>query len=556
MLIESISDFRNQTQSLRFATWPNRDAMNGKRALMRLLTAVAFLALLTSSILAQDKPRACRSVHLWWQNDSGQSPEGTAFYNELTVEASTSGSYFMACGFSKGYFGIQELGNGKKVALFSIWEPGKQNNPNATAEELRVKEIASGKDVRVKRFGGEGTGGQSVYDYDWKIGESVRFVVYARSDGETRTQYAGYIYIPQESRWQHLATFSTLANGHLLRGYYSFVEDFRRNGKSAEIVHRANCGNGWILANTDDGQRWMPLTKGRFTADNTPTSNIDSGAVGDRIFMQTGGNTKNDNTKLRETSSLETADRKPPLDLPNAFADEAELSSKRVRILAYNIKHGRGNDNEVDLERTAAVIRRLNPDVVALQEVDNQCERSGNVDEAKQLAELTGLRHHAFGSFFDFQGGEYGMAIISRYPLSETENLRLPDGAEPRTSLIATVDAPKRFRLAGVHFYATEEQRLAQSRKLLETLDAKPNMATVIAGDFNSLPDSPVLKLFSEWKVPSKGDDPMTFSSDKPNREIDFVMFRPSEAFEVREIDVIHEPVASDHRPLTLDLQR
>lgn len=522
---------------------------------MRLLIALAFFVLLSSPVLGQDEPRACRSVHLWWQNESGKGPEGTAFYNELTVEASTRGSYFMACGFSKGYFGIQELSNGKKLALFSIWEPGKQNNPNATADELRVKEIASGKDVRVKRFGGEGTGGQSFYDYEWEIGESVRFVVYARPDGETRTQYAGYIYIPKESRWQHLATFSTLANGHLLRGYYSFVEDFLRNGKSARIVHRANCGNGWILANTDGGQEWMPLTKGRFTADNTPTLNIDSGAAGDRVFLQTGGDTENKNTKLRETSSLEQTDRKLPLDLPIAFADETELASKSLRVLAYNIKHGRGNDNEVDLERTASVIRRLNPDVVALQEVDNQAERSGKIDEAKQLAELTGLRHHAFGSFFDFQGGEYGMAIISRYPLSDIENLRLPDGAEPRTSVIATVAAPKRFRLACVHFYATEEQRLAQSKKLLQTLKAKADLPTVIAGDFNSRPGSSVLKLFSDWTIPDKGDDHMTFSSDKPKSEIDFIMFRTTDDFEVQEIDVIDEPMASDHRPLTIDLK-
>ena len=163
----------------------------------------------------------------------------------------TRGSYFAVCGFSKGYFGIQELGSGKKVAIFSVWEPGKQNNPNATPEQRRVKAIASGDGVRVKRFGGEGTGGQSFYDYDWKVGESVRFAVFAKSDGQDRTQYAGYIYVPEEHRWQHMATFSTLANGHLLRGYYSFVEDFRRDGESARIVHRANYGNGWIKVNAD-----------------------------------------------------------------------------------------------------------------------------------------------------------------------------------------------------------------------------------------------------------------------------------------------------------------
>ncbi|MCA9214688.1 MAG: DUF3472 domain-containing protein [Planctomycetales bacterium] len=498
-------------------------------------------------------------MHLWWQPDEQslaeiEKPvEATAFYNELAIEQSTGGSYFMACGFSKGYFGIQELPDGKKIALFSIWEPGKQNNPNATPEERRVKKIASGEGVRVKRFGGEGTGGQSFYDYDWEIGESVRFVVFAKPDGPDRTQFAGYIYIPDESRWQHMATFSTLANGHLLRGYYSFVEDFLRNGKSATIVHRANFGNGWIKAKTKDGPKWLPLTSARFTADRTPTDNIDSGVVGDRVYLQTGGETKNEHAKLRESSVLNASERKPPLDLPDPFG-ERQSSLDSVRVLAYNIKHGRGNDGKVDLERTAQVIRRLNPDVVALQEIDNKATRSGNVDEAKRLAELTGLKHHAFGRFMDFDGGKYGMAVISRYPLTDVTDLRLPDGAEPRTSLIATVGMPQPFRLASVHFYATEEQRLAQAKTLLGFLGDHQDIPCVVAGDFNSKPDSPVLKLFSDWNIPPKGDDHLTFSSDNPRIEIDFIMHRPDTAFIVREIDVIDEPVASDHRPVTVDL--
>jgi len=325
------------------------------------------------------KARACRSVHLWWQDEQGKAAEATAFYNELTIEKSTRGSYFMACGFNHGYFGIQELTNGKKVALFSIWEPGKQNNPNTTPDERRVKPIASGEGVRVNRFGGEGTGGKSMLDYDWKIGQSVRFVVFAKPDGPERTQFAGYIYLPEEHRWQHMATFSTLAKGKLLGGYYSFVEDFLRNGKSAQISRRANFGNTWILPLAGDAA-WQPLLKARFTADRTPISNINSGGADDRVFLQTGGRTKNDQTKLNQSTILPPAERKPPLDLPTPFVAADQQRSESVRILAYNIKHGRGNDGKVDLERTARVIRRLNPDVVAFQEVDNGVERRGSVN--------------------------------------------------------------------------------------------------------------------------------------------------------------------------------
>ena len=235
-----------------------------------------------------------------------------------------------------------------------------------------------------------------------------------------------------------------------------------------------------------------------------------------------------------------------------ALGDDGEPPSK-LRVLAYNIKHGRGNDGRVDLNRTAAVIRRLKPDVVALQEVDHTVERSGKIDETARLAELTEMPHHTFGKFFDYQGGEYGMAILSRFPLSEITNLRLPDGAEPRTALVATLATPQPVRFASVHFYRTETERMAQAATLLEHLATSP-LPCIVAGDFNSLPDSPVIELFSDWRNPSKGEDRFTFPSDNPNREIDYFFLRPDGHFVRPKVDVIDEPLVSDHRPLVLDV--
>lgn len=522
-----------------------------KPTVLYLLASIAVFFALVSGLYGQtnqdESPRACRSVHLAFP-----AAEGTAFYNELTVVRSQPGTYFMACGFSKGYFGIQELISGKKVVLFSVWEPGKQNNPNLAPQDRRVKEIAAGQNVRVKRFGGEGTGGQSFYDYAWTVGQTCRFVVYAKRDGD-RTQYAGYFYVPEENRWQHLATFSTLADGHLLRGYYSFVEDFLRNGQSAQQARACEVGNGWVQV--DD--QWQPLVRARFTADRTPTLNIDAGTAHDRYFLKTGGKTINSNVTLGSHTELPAVERKPPLDLPLPFGKGAS-EKQRVRILSYNIKHGRGNDGVVDLERTASVIRRLNPDIVALQEVDMNAERSGSVDEPSELSRLTGLQHHAFGPFFEFQGGEYGMAILSRFPIRASKNLRLPDGAEPRTSLVADVElAPgETLTIADVHFYRSEPERLAQATKLLNHLKNSAG-EVVVAGDFNSQPGSAVLKLFeSDWKIPDKGKDAFTFSSDQPDREIDFAMVRMNSKWSVQSIDVIEEPLVSDHRPLVLELEK
>lgn len=244
-----------------------------------------------SIAVAQEPPqRACRSVHLWYS-----APAGTAFFNQVTVEKSAAGSYFMACGFNHGYFGIQELGNGKKIVLFSVWDPGRQNDPKSVAADRQVKVVAQGEDVRIKRFGGEGTGAQCQYDYDWKIGESCQFLIESKKDGDS-TAYAAYFRPATEKEWKHLATFETVS-GKPLSGYYSFVEDFRRNRISATQVHRARFGGGWVRR--EDGQ-WVGLTQARFTGDSNPAMNIDAGADGAGFFLSTGGDTYNDHTKLKQ----------------------------------------------------------------------------------------------------------------------------------------------------------------------------------------------------------------------------------------------------------------
>lgn len=253
---------------------------------------------------------ACRSVHLGYP-----APDGVAFYNEMSVDESADGTYFMACGFQMGYFGIQQLGNGKKLAIFSVWDPGNQNDPKSVADEQRVKLIHKDDDVRVGRFGNEGTGGQSFYDFDWKSGETYRFLVTAKTDPESagkRTEYAGHLYLPEKKAWKHLVTFSTLAGGRTLKGYYSFVEDFKRDRKSTTFARKAHFGNGWVK--NAEGQ-WIALTRARFTADANPATNIDAGVDCERFFLATGGETKNEHVKLKDL-----IDRTPTgLELPESL---------------------------------------------------------------------------------------------------------------------------------------------------------------------------------------------------------------------------------------------
>ncbi len=275
----------------------------------RVLIAFLALAILTATVGADERLEgiACRSVHLNYT-----AGEGTAFYNEVTVEKSAPGTYFCACGWNKGYFGIQELGNGKKVVIFSVWDSG-QNNPKAVEENKQVKVLHKGEKVRTGRFGGEGTGGQSFLDYDWKVGDTLKFLVAAKVNGD-RTEYAGYFRAPEDKDWKHLVTFSTVTGGKNLGGYYSFVEDFKRDKVSTTKVRTARFGNAWVKSTKDE---WDAVTKARFTADANPVTTINAGVTEGRFFLVTGGDTKNDDTKLKDTMQLPAdAKRTAPEGLP------------------------------------------------------------------------------------------------------------------------------------------------------------------------------------------------------------------------------------------------
>lgn len=253
------------------------------------------------------KDIACRSVHLQYP-----AAKGVAFYNEMTVEESAPGTYFMACGWDKGYFGIQEQGRGKKVAIFSVWDSGN-NDPNATAADDRVKLLYKDDAVRTGRFGGEGSGGQSFMDLDWKVGDTYRFLVTA-TPNEKRTEYTGYLRGPKDAEWKRLVTFSTVTGGKPLSGYYSFVEDFKRDRESTTKVRKASYGNGWVRTTENT---WVPLDRARFTADSNPATNIDAGSNSGRYFLITGGKTENAGTKLRAEIPLPARkDPHPPADLP------------------------------------------------------------------------------------------------------------------------------------------------------------------------------------------------------------------------------------------------
>ncbi|MFY0687907.1 MAG: endonuclease/exonuclease/phosphatase family protein [Cyclobacteriaceae bacterium] len=234
-----------------------------------------------------------------------------------------------------------------------------------------------------------------------------------------------------------------------------------------------------------------------------------------------------------------------------------------LKIMSYNIRHGEGVDGVLDLSRAAKIIQNEAPDLCGLQEVDNFCLRTDSIGQINYLAQHTNMVG-TFGKFMDYQGGEYGLATLTALPIVSTKVLRLPDGKyEPRSSVIHEIKIADGYLIAfaNVHLDWIDDEegsrnRLLQSKALLAYLDSL-DLPSIITGDFNCPPESPTMKYFDEqgFEFVKKGLDNLSFQGDS-QAEIDHLIFRNSDQvqFSVRSIQLLNKPVASDHRPLVVDL--
>ena len=240
------------------------------------------------------------------------------------------------------------------------------------------------------------------------------------------------------------------------------------------------------------------------------------------------------------------------------LSHESHKESTSIRVATYNIKHGRGMDGTIDLERTAATLASLEADIIALQEVDDQARRSGGVDQASWLAQRLDM-HAAYGPFMNFQGGRYGLAILSRRPIQSHESWRLPDGHEPRVALAARLmtDTGEMITAIAVHFDWVDNDgfRYQQAR---ETIREIKSLETpwIVFGDFNDVPDSRTMHAFKQ--IGSDAIKPKhaaaTFPADQPTIEIDYIIAGPPKAWLPAAAIVIPESRTSDHRPVIADL--
>ena len=231
------------------------------------------------------KRRNAASVHLWFPTEKGSQVQ--AFYNELTVDTDPLWSYYMACGFHRGYFGIQVNSPTERRIIFSVWDSGNEGiDRNKVKPEDRVQLLGKGEGVVAHGFGNEGTGGHSHLVYKWDKGKTYRFLVTAEPEGK-HTTFSGYFFFPKKNEWGLIASFKAPKDGGHLRGLYSFSENFV--GHNGHLLRRGSFGNQWVrLANGD----WRELTSARFTHDGhgrEHRKDYHTGLRDGRFFLQHGG---------------------------------------------------------------------------------------------------------------------------------------------------------------------------------------------------------------------------------------------------------------------------
>lgn len=230
--------------------------------------------------------RNAASVHLSYS--APKDVNIAAFYCEVTAVEEPVTTFYMACGWHRGYFGMQVNSPTERRIIFSVWDSGNEAvDRKKVADENRVKLLGKGDGVYTGDFGNEGTGGHSHLKYPWKTGEKQRFLVTAMPTNGTSTVFSGYYFHPDSRRWMLISSWQAPKEGGWLKRPHSFSENFW--GSTGHLPRKALYGNQWIR--TDKGD-WMEITEAGFSHD--PTGKADRldrfmGVEKGQFFLSHGG---------------------------------------------------------------------------------------------------------------------------------------------------------------------------------------------------------------------------------------------------------------------------
>lgn len=241
-------------------------------------------------------PYFAPSVHIGYQHPD-KNQKCLAYYNEIKVAKTTKHTYFATIGFDVGYLGIQDHGSGP-LAIFSVWDKGGgDNNQASVPEEDKTRVLYTNSKAKCSRFGGEGSGAKTMMPYAWEVGKTYAFLL-RLTPLEKGTIYTAWI-AEKGQPWQKIASYRTVVTKDRLSGFYSFVEDYRRDGHTGQKARLAYYPYQAVM--TADGQ-WTAVTEGRGTIADDVLQNGHSGVKNGVFFSQSGAGTADYNTMPKRFS--------------------------------------------------------------------------------------------------------------------------------------------------------------------------------------------------------------------------------------------------------------
>lgn len=245
------------------------------------------------------------------------------------------------------------------------------------------------------------------------------------------------------------------------------------------------------------------------------------------------------------------------------FTNESKrliVKNKTIKVMSYNIHYGLGMDKKYDLGRIAKVISDQDPDIVGLQEI-------GDSIMAAKLGELTDM-YYVFGPSKESMKG-YGDAVLSKHPFEWVGNYSIPSASSSRyqvmgvdVDLSAIYGKVTKVRFLNTHFdwtqsIGSQEARLSAVDVIERGFFKNNILPTILTGDLNAIPNSePLKKLSKKGWINKKGDEELfTIPVLNPDRQIDYVLVRPHKDWKIIDVEILNEPIASDHLPVVMTME-
>jgi len=233
--------------------------------------------------------------------------------------------------------------------------------------------------------------------------------------------------------------------------------------------------------------------------------------------------------------------------------------------MTYNIHHGEGIDSIIDLSRIAQLIKDNEADLAAFQEVDKNVNRSHQLDIMKILSDSTGM-FFSFGKNIDYQGGDYGNGILSKYKIEKEANrhYKMLREGEQRGLLQTFINIKGTkilFMNTHIDFRKDDAERLQNVDEIIEVLNSNKNLPVIICGDFNDEPGSRTHKKMKEyfidvWEYLNEEETGFSYPAENPVKRIDYIFISKNSLEILKPVSIkVLKSDASDHLPVIAEFE-